>query len=53
MRAELLAEAWLRDATSVVVLAYAGLRPQEALALPWCNVRNRSVLIDRARATRA
>jgi integrase len=32
------------------VLAYAGLRPQEALALPWHNVRDRTVLIDRAQS---
>jgi integrase len=38
----------LRDATLLAVLAYAGLRPQEALALPWRNVRDRTLLIDRA-----
>jgi hypothetical protein len=32
------------------VLAYAGLRPQEALALPWHNVRDRTLLIDRAQS---
>jgi integrase len=40
----------LRDATLLVVLAYAGLRPQEALGLPWSNVRGRTLLIDRAQS---
>jgi integrase len=48
MRALLLAERRRRDATLVAVLAYAGLRPREALALPWQNVRDRTLLIDRA-----
>lgn len=30
------------------VLAYAGLRPGEALALAWRNVRERTILVDRA-----
>jgi hypothetical protein len=34
----------------VSVLAYAGLRPQEALGLPWSNVRGRTLLIDRAQS---
>ncbi|MEA2291967.1 MAG: hypothetical protein QOF17_987 [Solirubrobacteraceae bacterium] len=50
MRAELLATGRRRDATLVTVLAYAGLRPQEALALPWGNVRGRTLLIDRAQS---
>jgi len=50
MRAQLLAERRQRDATLLVVLAYAGLRPQEALALPWRNVRDRTLLIDRAQS---
>jgi integrase len=50
MRAELLGKRQLRDATLVTLLAYAGPRPQEALALPWCNVRERSLLIDRAQS---
>ncbi len=50
MRAQLLADGRQRDATLLVVLAYAGLRPQEALALPWCNVRDRTLLIDRAQS---
>jgi integrase len=37
-----------RDATLLSVLAYAGLRPQEALALQWGDVRVRTLLIQRA-----
>ena len=37
-----------RDATLVSVLAYAGLRPGEAFALTWGNVRERTLLIDAA-----
>jgi integrase len=37
-----------RDATLLSVLAYAGLRPQEALALQWGDVRLRTLLIQRA-----
>jgi integrase len=50
MRAQLLADRRQRDATLLVVLAYAGLRPQEALDLPWHNVRDRTLLIDRAQS---
>jgi integrase len=42
------AVASLRDATLISVLAYAGLRPSEALALPWPDVRARTLLIQRA-----
>ncbi len=38
----------LRDATLISVLAYAGLRPQEALALRWGDVRARTLLIEKA-----
>jgi len=38
----------IRDATLVSVLAYAGLRPQEALALQWRHVRERTLLIEQA-----
>jgi integrase len=48
MRARLLADGRLRDATLLVVLAYAGLRPQEALALEWRHVRERTLLVERA-----
>jgi integrase len=40
----------LRDATLVSVLAYAGLRPGEALALRWGDVRDRTILVERALA---
>jgi integrase len=48
MRARLLTDGRLRDATLLVVLAYAGLRPQEALALEWRHVRERTLLVERA-----
>jgi hypothetical protein len=38
----------LRDATLVSVLAYAGLRPGEALALMWSAVRDRTLLVESA-----
>ena len=37
-----------RDATLISVLAYAGLRPQEALALRWGDIRERTILVERA-----
>ena len=37
-----------RDATLVSVLAYSGLRPQEALALTWGDVREQTILVERA-----
>lgn len=37
-----------RSATLVSVLAYAGLRPGEALALEWRHVRDRTLLIEQA-----
>lgn len=37
-----------RDATLISVLAYAGLRPQEALAMRWADVRERTLLIEKA-----
>src|SRR5215217_2864641 len=48
MRARLLEQDKLRDATLLAVLAYAGLRPQEALALEWRHVRERTLLVERA-----
>jgi integrase len=36
----------LRDATLVSVLAYAGLRPEEALALEYPHVRRATVLVE-------
>jgi integrase len=37
-----------RDAALISVLAYSGVRPQEALALRWCDVRERTILVERA-----
>lgn len=37
-----------RDAALIGLLAYAGLRPQEALALRWGDVRERTLLIEKA-----
>src|SRR5215208_4389884 len=48
VRARLRTKARLRDATLLVVLGYAGLRPQEALALEWRHVRERTLLVERA-----
>src|SRR3954470_12670444 len=48
MRARLLEQDKLRDATLLALLAYAGLRPQEALALEWRHVRERTLLVERA-----
>jgi integrase len=38
----------LRDATLISVLAYAGLRPGEALGLRWGDVREHTILVERA-----
>jgi integrase len=48
LRAHLLTGGRLRDAVLVSVLAYAGLRPGEALALTWSHVRERTILVERA-----
>jgi integrase len=37
-----------RNATLISLLAYAGLRPQEALALRWSEVRERTLLVEEA-----
>src|SRR6185312_15842016 len=37
-----------RDAMLVSILAYAGLRPGEALALTWSCIRRRTILIERS-----
>jgi integrase len=37
-----------RDATLIAVLAYAGIRPQEAQVLRWSDVRERTLLIEKA-----
>jgi integrase len=38
----------VRDATFISVLAYSGLRPGEALALRWGDVRESTLLVQRA-----
>lgn len=38
----------VRDATLLSVLAYAGLRPGEALGLRWGDIRERTILIQRS-----
>jgi integrase len=48
MRRLLLGQGLLRDATLISVLAYAGLRPGEALGLNWGSVQERTLLIERA-----
>jgi len=50
IRASLLRSERLGDATLVSVLAYAGLRPGEALALTWGDVRERTILVERSLA---
>ncbi|MBM3676686.1 MAG: site-specific integrase, partial [Actinobacteria bacterium] len=37
-----------RDATLISLLAYAGLRPSEALALTWADMGERTILVERA-----
>ncbi len=48
MRAHLLSDGHMLDATLVAVLAYAGLRPGEALGLRWHDVGERTVLVERS-----
>jgi integrase len=48
IRARLLESERLRDAVLVSVLAYAGLRPGEALALTWGHLGERTVLVEQA-----
>jgi integrase len=50
LRARLLRDGRRRDATLLSVLAYAGPRPGEALALTWDDVRERVLLVERANA---
>jgi integrase len=50
MRATLREERRVRDATIVCVLAYAGLRPGEALGLEWRHIRERTILVEQALA---
>lgn len=37
-----------RDATLLSILAYSGLRPGEALALQWRDIREQTILVERA-----
>ena len=48
MRAHVLRHARQLDATLVAVLAYAGLRPGEALGLRWHDLGERTLLIERS-----
>jgi integrase len=48
IRAALIGQGRVRDATLVSVLAYAGVRPLEAVALRWRNVRKNTLLIEQA-----
>src|SRR5438067_9221147 len=48
IRRYLLERRRMRDTTLVSVLAYAGLRPGEALALTWAHVRGHTILVERA-----
>ncbi len=48
IRQYLIAQAKHRDATLVSVLAYAGLRPGEALGLGWEHIRTNTILVERA-----
>jgi integrase len=48
IRGSLLARERLADATLISVLAYAGLRPGEALGLRWHDVQRRTLLVERA-----
>jgi integrase len=48
MRADLRARGREPDATLIVLLAYAGLRPGEALGLEWRHVRERTLLVEQA-----
>ena len=51
MRADLLARDREADARLIVLLAYAGLRPGEALGLEWQHVRERTLLVEQASRT--
>ena len=52
LRAQRLADDRQLDATLISVLAYSGLRPQEARALLWRDVGARSLRVERAAAGR-
>ncbi|MFL5846330.1 MAG: tyrosine-type recombinase/integrase [Solirubrobacteraceae bacterium] len=48
LRSQMLTRNDHRSATLVSVLAYAGLRPGEALALEWRHVRDNTLLVEQA-----
>jgi integrase len=48
MRAHLLNDDRHADSALVAVLAYAGLRPGEALGLRWHDIRERTILVERS-----
>lgn len=48
IRSALVRRGFAGDATLVSVLAYAGLRPGEALGLKWPHVGERTILVERA-----
>jgi integrase len=48
IRRAMLRREWYRDATLVSVLAYAGLRPGEALGLRWADIGARVIHVERA-----
>ena len=48
MRRLLLSQGFVRDATLMSVLAYAGLRPGEALGLRWESIQERTIRVDTA-----
>ncbi|MGI8428876.1 MAG: tyrosine-type recombinase/integrase, partial [Solirubrobacteraceae bacterium] len=48
MRAYLIHEGRQLDATLVAVLAYAGVRPGEAIGLRWHDVGERTILVERS-----
>ena len=48
LRQEMLRREWYRDAALVSLLAYAGLRPGEALGVKWGDVGTRTILVDKA-----
>ena len=50
MRSQAIARGWARDAVLLCTLAYAGLRPGEALALRWDCVGHNTLLIEHGRA---
>lgn len=47
MRGDLRQRGRLRDAVLVSLLAYAGLRPGEALALTWSDLGDKTLLVDK------